>query len=350
MSPEALAELAALQPPQTAFERDVLMHEFIERQVDRTPDAPALVFGDEPLTYAALDARANRIAQRLRQMGVRRGVNVGLCVTRSLDMVPSIIGILKAGGTHVPLDPAFPAERLSFMTSDAAIGALISETEHFAKLGVARDKALLLDQDQAKLAAMSAIASRPRCRTPRLPTLPPTSSIPPAPPAARRACRSRTRGIANLFASLTRAPGITAADTLVAVTTISFDIAIFELMLPLTVGARVVIATREQARDSGALRTLLEGSGATVMQATPAGWRILLESGWEGHKGFKAISGGEPLAPDLANALLKRCASVWNGYGPTETTVYSTFWPVAQHRARHQHRPPDRQHHRVDSR
>ncbi len=328
VSAEALAELAALQPPQTAFERDVLMHEFIERQVDRTPDSPAMVFGDTPLTYSALDARANRIAQRLRQMGVRRGVNVGLCVTRSLDMVPSIIGILKAGGTHVPLDPAFPAERLTFMTSDAAIGALISETEHFAKLGVARDKALLLDQDQAKLAAMSAV--RPG-RDQDAATADTSAYIIYTSGSTGRpkGVQVTHGGIANLFASLTRAPGITAADTLVAVTTISFDIAIFELMLPLTVGARVVIATRDQARDSGALRTLLEGCGATVMQATPAGWRILLESGWEGHKGFKAISGGEPLAPDLANALLKRCASVWNGYGPTETTVYSTFWPVA---------------------
>ncbi|HEU5134544.1 MAG TPA: amino acid adenylation domain-containing protein, partial [Steroidobacteraceae bacterium] len=328
VSPESLAELAALQPPQTAFERDVLMHEFIERQADRTPDAPAVVFGDDTLSYSALDARANRIAQRLRQMGVRRGVNVGLCVTRQLDMVASIIGILKAGGTHVPLDPAFPAERLSFMTSDAAIGALISETEHFARLGVARDKALLLDQDQAELTAMS--ATRPgrddRAATPDTSAYIIYTSGSTGRPKGVQVTHA---GIANLFASLTRAPGIGAADTLVAVTTISFDIAIFELMLPLTVGSRVVIATRDQARDSGALRTLLEASGATVMQATPAGWRILLESGWEGHKGFKAISGGEPLAPDLANALLKRCASVWNGYGPTETTVYSTFWPVA---------------------
>jgi len=328
VSPEALAELAALQPAQTSFERDVLMHEFIERQADVTPDAPAVVFGDERLSYAALEARANRIAQRLRQMGVRRGVNVGLCVTRGLDMVPSIIGILKAGGTHVPLDPAFPAERLAFMTSDAAIGALISETEHFAKLGVARDKALLLDQDQAELAAMSAMrpGRDPGAATPDTSAYIIYTSGSTGRPKGVQVTHS---GIANLFASLTRAPGISATDTLVAVTTISFDIAIFELMLPLTVGARVVIATRDQARDSGALRILLESSRATVMQATPAGWRILLESGWEGHKGFKAISGGEPLAPDLANALLKRCASVWNGYGPTETTVYSTFWPVA---------------------
>jgi amino acid adenylation domain-containing protein len=328
VSPEAMAELAALQPPQTAFERDVLMHEFIERQADETPDAPAVIFGDDTFSYSQLDARANRIAQRLRQMGVRRGVNVGLCVSRQLDMVPSIIGILKAGGTHVPLDPAFPAERLSFMTRDAAIGALISETGHFAKLDVARDKALLLDQDQAELAAMS--STRPGrdagAATPDTSAYIIYTSGSTGRPKGVQVTHS---GIANLFASLGRAPGITAADTLVAVTTISFDIAIFELMLPLTVGARVVIATRDQARDPGALRTLLESSGATVMQATPAGWRILLESGWDGHKGFKAISGGEPLAPDLANALLRRCATVWNGYGPTETTVYSTFWPVA---------------------
>jgi amino acid adenylation domain-containing protein len=328
VSPEALRDLANLQPPVTAYERDVLMHEFIERQVDRTPDATALVFGTASLSYAALDRRANQFAHALRAAGVRRGVNVGLCLSRSLDMVAAIVGILKAGGTHVPLDPAFPAERLSFMTSDAALGALISESEHVDKLGVARERTLLLDQDEARIAAQpeTRLARDGDAGTPQ------TSAY----IIYTSGSTGRPKGvqvphgaIANLFASLTRAPGIEARDTLVAVTTISFDIAIFELMLPLTVGARVVVAARDQVRDAGALRALLESCQATIMQATPAGWRILLESGWEGHRGFKAISGGEPLAPDLANALLKRCSSVWNGYGPTETTVYSTFWPVA---------------------
>lgn len=328
VSPQALQQLASLQPPTTAYERNVLMHQFIERQVDRTPTAPALVFGEQTLTYQQVDRRANQIAQLLRQMGVKRGVPVGLCVNRGIDMVTSIIGILKAGGMHVPLDPAFPADRLSFMTEDAAIGALITETEHFDKTGIARSKALLLNEDGAKLAGMpqTRLPSDASSATPDLSAYIIYTSGSTGRP---KGVQVPHRSIANLFATLSQTPGITADDTLVAVTTISFDIAVFELMLPLTLGAKVVVAARDQVRDSGSLRKLLETSHATVMQATPAGWRLLLESGWEGHSGFKSISGGEPLAPDLAAALLKRCASVWNGYGPTETTVYSTFWRVA---------------------
>ncbi len=104
-------------------------------------------------------------------------------------------------------------------------------------------------------------------------------------------------------------------------------------MLPLSVGAEIVLADHHDVRDGHALRALVEASEATMMQATPAGWRILLESGWNGHAGFRAVSGGEPLAVDLAEALLARCGEVWNGYGPTETTVYSTYWRVAEPRA-----------------
>jgi non-ribosomal peptide synthetase component F/acyl carrier protein len=137
----------------------------------------------------------------------------------------------------------------------------------------------------------------------------------------------------NLLTSSQRVPGIAEDDRWVAVTTLSFDIAFLELILPLSVGAEVIVADHDDVRDGAALRRLVEQSNATVMQATPAGWRILIEAGWNGHGDFRAISGGEPLAVDLAEALLQRCAEVWNGYGPTETTVYSTFWRVADPRA-----------------
>jgi non-ribosomal peptide synthetase component F len=132
LSPAARHELLALQPARTDYDPSVLMHEFIERQVDRTPDRPALSFQSQTLSYAEVDAEANRIAHALRRMGVRRGVAVGLCVERGIGMVVSIIGILKAGGTHVPLDPAFPSERLSFMVKDSALAVLITQEQHRA--------------------------------------------------------------------------------------------------------------------------------------------------------------------------------------------------------------------------
>ncbi|MET0616523.1 MAG: condensation domain-containing protein [Luteibacter sp.] len=140
------------------------------------------------------------------------------------------------------------------------------------------------------------------------------------------------RAAANFLTSMQRVPGIAPDDRLVAVTTLSFDIAFMEMLLPLTSGAEVVVAGRDDVRDGGQLRRLIEDSDATMMQATPAGWRLLVDAGWNGRPAFRAVSGGEPLPVDLAEALLDRCGEVWNGYGPTETTVYSTYWRVSDPR------------------
>jgi amino acid adenylation domain-containing protein len=132
------------------------------------------------------------------------------------------------------------------------------------------------------------------------------------------------RAVANFLVGMRREPGLGADDRLLAVTTLSFDIAVLELMLPLSVGAQVVLADRETASDGVALAVLLTTSRATAMQATPSTWRMLLDAGWGGAPGFKALCGGEPLAQDLAGKLLPRCGELWNLYGPTETTVWST--------------------------
>ena len=123
-------------------------------------------------------------------------------------------------------------------------------------------------------------------------------------------------------------PGLSEHDVLLAVTTLSFDIALLELFLPIMVGARVVVASREVASDGIGLSKALVQSEATVMQATPATWRLLLETGWEGNPGLKILCGGEALPRELAKQLLERCASLWNMYGPTETTVWSTVHRV----------------------
>jgi len=142
------------------------------------------------------------------------------------------------------------------------------------------------------------------------------------------------RAVANFLESMAREPGLTADDTLVAVTTFSFDIAGLEIFLPLTMGARVVIASRDVVLDGRALRDLLEASNATVMQATPITWRMILESGWQGRLGLKILCGGEAMPPDLARELIPRCSSLWNMYGPTETTIWSTVTHVTSTESR----------------
>jgi amino acid adenylation domain-containing protein len=310
-------DTAALYPAES------LVHEMFEAQAQRTPERTVLRVGAMALSYAELNTRATRLAETLRSRGVSRGQRVGLCVERGADMLAAVLGILKAGAAYVPLDPSFPAERLRFMAEDAQLALLVSTTGLAGAVGLPRERQLLLDADA------KAIASAPDSPLPV-----DAHTAQPADPAYVIYTSGSTgkpkgvvvphRAVVNFLTSMTREPGLTANDVLVAVTTLSFDIAVLELQAPLTVGATVVIASRDEAIDGRALRVLLEKSRATVMQATPATWRLLLEAGWSGGAPFKALVGGEALPKDLADQLIARGVELWNLYGPTETTVWST--------------------------
>jgi len=306
-----------------AFPDQALLHELFEAQAARTPERTAVKAGAMALSYAELEARANRLAQVLRARGVGRGERVGLCVERGAEMLAAVLGILKVGAAYVPLDPSFPQERLRFMAEDAQLALLVSTSALAKPFGLPRERQLLLDADAKNIAA--ALATR-------LPV--DAHSARPEDPAYVIYTSGSTgkpkgvivphRAVVNFLTSMMREPGLTADDVLVAVTTLSFDIAVLELQLPLTVGATVVIASRDEAMDGQALKGLLEQHRASVMQATPVTWRLLLEAGWKGGKDFKALVGGEALPKDLAEQLLACGVELWNLYGPTETTVWST--------------------------
>ena len=301
-----------------------LMHQLFEAQARRAPKRTALKAGASALTYAQLESRANRLAQAMRSRGAGRGERVGLCVERSADMLAAVLGVLKSGAAYVPLDPTFPEERLRFMAQDAELALLVSSSTLAGVFGLPRERLLLLDTDAA---AIDAHSEQP-------PGADTTRDARPEDPAYIIYTSGSTgkpkgvvvphRAVVNFLGSMTRTPGLAADDLLLAVTTLSFDIAVLELLLPLALGATTVIASREEAMDGVALRALLERSGATVMQATPITWRLLLEAGWPGSNGFKALVGGEALPRDLADGLIGRGVELWNLYGPTETTVWST--------------------------
>jgi amino acid adenylation domain-containing protein len=333
LSAAALRGIAALQPASTPYPEQQLAHEYFERQVDRVPHNAAVRHGARHLSYAQLEARANQLAHVLRDRGVARGKLVGIALARKVDMLAAVLAVLKTGAGYVPLDPQFPADRLAFMAEDAALAALIvddvapSALEHLPSLNV-----LSLKRDAAAIEL--AFATRlPRDGVAATPDSVAYVIFTSGSTGRPKGVRVPHRTTSNFLTSMQGVPGIAEDDRLVAVTTLSFDIAFMELMLPLSVGAEVVIADRDDVRDGAALRKLVEQSDATMMQATPSGWRILIEAGWNGREGFRAVSGGEPLAVDLAEALLQRCSEVWNGYGPTETTVYSTYWRVTQPRS-----------------
>ena len=305
------------------YPADALLHELFEAQVARTPERTALTAGATALSYAKLDARATRIAQALRSHGVSRGQRVGLCVERGTDMLAAVLGILKAGAAYVPLDPSFPEERLRFMADDAQLALLVSTTALAGSFGLSRERQLLLDADAKTIASAPDTHLPVDARTAR-PEDPAYVIYTSGSTGKPKGVVVPHRAVVNFLASMARAPGIGSDDVLAAVTTLSFDIAVLELQLPLMLGATVVIATHDDAIDGHALRALLEQHRATVMQATPATWRLLLEAGWMGRTLFKALVGGEAMPKDLADQLIARGVELWNMYGPTETTVWST--------------------------
>ena len=309
----------------TEYPHQLCIHQLVEAQVARTPDAIAVVFEDQQLTYQALDQKANQLAQYLHTLGVGPEVLVGLCCDRSLDMVVGMLGILKAGGAYVPLDPDYPQERLEFMVGDAQIAVLLTQSHLTTNLPNTQAKVVCLDSDWETIPVNKGIHSSASGVTPdNLAYIIYTSGSTGKP----KGVQIIHSAVVNFLTFISQEPGIRPEDVLVAVTTLSFDIAALELFVPLIIGAQVVIVSRTVATDGRLLAEELDRSQSTVLQATPATWRMLLDSDWQGLAGLKMLSGGEALPRELANQLLPKGASLWNLYGPTETTIWSAGYQV----------------------
>ncbi|HKR55554.1 MAG TPA: FkbM family methyltransferase, partial [Gemmatimonadales bacterium] len=298
------------------------LHHLIEAQASRTPDRVAVVFQNRELTYGDLIRRADQLALELSGLGVGPDVRVGLLVERSPEMVVGLVGILKAGGAYVPLDPAFPPDRLAYMVEDSGMGVLVTHRDLDAALSVRPSVIVRLDSPADKMARPRGDRAEGSGSSPeQLAYVLYTSGSTGKP----KGVEIPHAAIVNFLLSMQREPGFTANDALLAVTTLSFDIAGLELYLPLITGGQVAIAGRDDVVDPLRLIELMRESGCTVMQATPATWGALVSAGWTGSPGLKALCGGEALSRDLAEALLTRCGELWNLYGPTETTVWSTL-------------------------
>jgi amino acid adenylation domain-containing protein len=299
---------------EASYPKDKTIHALFEQQAAAAPNAIAAVFESRQLTYAELNRQADHLAAQLQKLGVKPGVMVGICVERSLEMVAGVLAIMKVGGAYVPMDPAFPKERLGYMIEDARMPVLVTEQKLVSELPPHKAQIICVDAPQ----------------TAATPVLSPVKADDLAYVIFTSGSTGRPKGVqvshgavVNFLNSMRRAPGLTSKDVLLAVTTLSFDIAGLEIFLPLTTGARLVIASREAASDGAQLLKLLNESKTTVMQATPATWRLLMETGWQGSPGLKVLVGGEACPRDLANALASKAGSVWNMYGPTETTIWS---------------------------
>jgi amino acid adenylation domain-containing protein len=324
-----LATLQALQPPRTALEAPATMHGAFVRQAAATPQRTALRDGATATTYAELDRAANRLARALRSRGIGRGQRVGICMPRSTEMMVALLATLKSGAAYVPLDPDFPQARLDYYAEDARLALLLTsaQTPNAPQPGAHPFESVRLDVDSAwrdesaePLEPDAALDARGEDAAYVIYTSGSTGK-------PKGVCVPH-RAVANFLQSMRAAPGVRPDDRWAAVTTLSFDIAVAELVLPLTVGAEVQIVRREVATDGMALGEFLRDNRSTVLQATPGMWRMLVDAGWQAHGPFKALVGGEPLPADLATELLGAAGEVWNLYGPTETTVWSTCWRV----------------------
>ena len=325
--PRVVAWNAATTLPVEAGAR---IEQWVSRQARLTPDATALVAANQALSYAELESRANRFAHVLRERGAANGHLVGVCMSRGADLVPALLGILKTGAAYVPLDPGFPPERLRYMAQDAQLKLVVTEARHAELSGLPRAEQLRVDEDAAVLQAA------PASELPRDTRWPDDAT---AYVIYTSGSTGQPKGVVlpqnavcNFLAGMQQQPGLSRTDRLLAVTTLSFDIAVLELFLPLTVGAQVVLAQREEAMDGEVLGALIAARGINVMQATPTTWHMLLDAGWHAPAGFKALCGGEPLPPSLAQRLLDADIELWNMYGPTETTVWSTLSRVSDAR------------------
>lgn len=301
------------------------LHHLFEAQVERTPDALAIIADNGRLTYCQLNQRANQLAHHLQALGVRPDVLVGLCMERSLEMMIGLLGILKAGGAYVPLDPAYPSERLAFMLEDAQVSVLVTQPQMVETLPAHHAHVVCVTPAQEALAHKPADNPVSQVAAEDLAYVIYTSGSTGAP----KGVQIPHRAVVNFLETMRHQPGLAADDILLAVTTLSFDIAGLELFLPLSVGAQVVLVDRAVAADGKRLAHRLAETGATVMQATPATWRLLLEAGWQGNPRLKMLCGGEALSWELAQQLLSRGASLWNMYGPTETTIWSAVMPLS---------------------
>ncbi|HWX30080.1 MAG TPA: amino acid adenylation domain-containing protein [Steroidobacteraceae bacterium] len=301
------------------YPEDRIFVQLFEAQAASTPTAPAVSFGGSVTSYGELNAHANAVAHALRALGVGPGSLVGLCAARSPALLAALIGIQKSGGAYVPLDPDFPGERLAYMMADSGAKVLVTAGDNLGRIELP-DGVAILDLDTRSQAASpdNPMSCAGPTDTAYVIYTSGSTGLPKGVAISHGA-------VINFLWSMQRRPGLSGSDIMAAVTTISFDIAVLELYLPLLAGARIELVPRQTAADGAALAQLLKTSGATVLQATPATWRLLVEAGWRGNPGFRALCGGEPLPRDLADAILDRADELWNLYGPTETTVWSTI-------------------------
>ncbi|WP_430445626.1 MAG: non-ribosomal peptide synthase/polyketide synthase [Pseudomonas piscis] len=310
------------------YPREQGVHQLFEALALARPGALALQFDDQSLTYAELNQRANRVAHRLITMGVGPDVLVAVSVERSAQMVISLLATLKAGGAYVPLDPQYPADRLAYMLEDSKARVLLTQQHLRQRLPQPAQLQVLLVEEAEADATCPVDNPQVSLAPEHLAYVIYTSGSTGKP----KGVMVRHQALSSFTSGMATTLEIDADARVLSLTTFSFDIFALELYVPLTTGATVILGDKELALDPEAILDLLQTRSASVLQATPSTWRMLLDSPRASAmlRGIKCLCGGEALPADLAKRMLELQGAVWNLYGPTETTIWSAAHRLAE--------------------
>ncbi len=307
-----------------AYPIEATLSSEFSRQAAATPDNIAVKFEDVALTYAEVESRSNQIARHLKSHGVAAGDLVGICVDRSEQMLVNLYGIMKAGAGYVPLDPAYPNDRLQYMCDHSELKLIVTHSSLSERVADFNKPQLAIDSVAEEIAALSSEPFESNAKPEDTCYVIYTSGSTGKP----KGVQVPHGAVVNFLYAMRETPGFTENDSVLAVTTLSFDIAVLELYLPTIFGGQVVILDSLTAADGVKLADQLKQHDISLMQATPATWRLMIQSNWAGKQNLKVLCGGEPMPQDLVAPLLDRCNELWNMYGPTETTVWSAAFQI----------------------
>jgi amino acid adenylation domain-containing protein len=308
------------------------VYSLFENQVKSNADSIAVSFNGKDITYKKLKDESDKLAHLLQTSGVNQGDIVGLCLNRSIEMVIALLGIIKSGAAYLPLDPFFPDKRLEYMLEDSAAKFLITESSLFPKFNYYKSNFIDISEiKNVKIDKPIEDKSNENSLAYVIYTSGSTGN-----PKGVQILHS---ALTNFLLSMQKTPGLSADDNVLALTTLSFDISGLEIFLPLITGARITVASREEAKDGKTLLEKIKKQKVTVVQATPSTWKMLIDSGWNEKLNIKALCGGEALSQDLAEQILNRVDELWNMYGPTETTIWSSCAKVIKGEPIHLGRP-----------
>ena len=301
------------------YPKEKALQDLIGDKVRQYPDKVAVQYGERIMTYKNLHETSDQLAALLLDLEVGPGDIIGVAADRSPEMLITLLAIMKSGAAYLPIDPQYPQQRIEYMLEDSSAKVLFT-SQKYKKRFQTKATEVLIEDAWMNLRDYSGKKIERKVTGKDLAYVLYTSGSTGKP----KAVQIEHHSLVNFLLSMQKTPGAGPQDRLLAVTTISFDIAGLELYLPLISGSELIITDMDTAKDGRLLMDIVREKNVNIMQATPSTWRMMIESGWNERLPLKVLCGGEALSKDLADKLLSRCGSLWNMYGPTETTIWST--------------------------